>query len=68
MDTHEIAKLEALIDRHTLAVVLETIAMICREKADHLRCAWQDAQTARVWDRTARQVERHADASRDNGL
>ena len=40
--------LESLIDQSTLAHVVNTLAIIAREKAGHVREAWQDQQTARV--------------------
>ncbi len=41
MSSSEIAELEALIDTHTLAEILEQLAAICSEKADHLRSNWR---------------------------
>lgn len=49
--------LEALIDGATLADVIDTLATIAREKAEHIRQNWQDAATARVWDHAARRIE-----------
>ncbi|MBE7465624.1 MAG: hypothetical protein HS116_19290 [Planctomycetes bacterium] len=54
---NEAEHLEALVDRHGLETVLNLLAEICREKAEHLRCHWQDHTTARVWDRAASRIE-----------
>ena len=42
--------LESLIDKHSLAYVVEMLARICSEKADHIRASYDDALTARRWD------------------
>jgi hypothetical protein len=43
-------ELEALIDRHGLTHVVNTLAVVCIEKAEHLRTNWQDGVTAKAWD------------------
>ena len=42
--------LEELVDQHGLDRVVEMLADICADKADHLRSNWQDDATARAWD------------------
>lgn len=54
-------QIEALIDSHSLTRVLESIALICREKADHIRENWQDKVTAEPWDKAARHIDSVAD-------
>ena len=49
--------IETLIDENRLSVVLDAIAEVCREKADHIRTNWQNVPTAREWDRTAKRIE-----------
>jgi hypothetical protein len=49
-------RLETAIDAAGLGMVLEILAGICNEKADHLRSNWQDERTAREWDRNARHL------------
>lgn len=49
--------LEAMVDSATLAEVLEALADICHEKADHLRVNWQDSGMAVVWDRAGGRVQ-----------
>lgn len=43
-------KLEKLIDQYGLNAVLESIARICAEKADHIRSSYSDDDLAEVWD------------------
>ena len=48
--------LEALIDKHGLVHVLTGLELVCEEKAEHIRHAWQDRKTAAGWDSAARQI------------
>jgi pyruvoyl-dependent arginine decarboxylase (PvlArgDC) len=50
-------KLETMMDHRSLNSVLDVLATICREKAEHIRANWQDAATARPWDRAARRID-----------
>ena len=52
-----LAKLENEVDTGTLGGVIEILAMVCREKADHLRSNWQDEQAAKSWERDAKKLE-----------
>lgn len=52
--------LERMIDRYTLSTVLETVALICSEKADHIRENWQDERTAGAWDKACERAMRAA--------
>ena len=45
--------LEALLDRYSLANVVEALACIAWAKADHVRTNWQDERLARAWDADA---------------
>lgn len=49
--------IEVMIDRFGLDAVLETVADIAREKADHIRVNWQDSINARSWDRIANRID-----------
>lgn len=51
MNKYETAKteVEMLVDQFGLASVLTMLSEICADKADHLRCNWQDDSTAKVW-------------------
>jgi hypothetical protein len=42
-------QLEASIDEHGLAAVLDNLALVCFAKAEHLQSNWQDAHTAVAW-------------------
>lgn len=45
--------LEELIDRHSLAAVVEALSEVCDEKEDHVRTNWQDFERARAWHRAS---------------
>ena len=45
--------LEKMVDDTDLSTVIYALSNICRAKAEHLRANWQDAQSAKVWDRDA---------------
>lgn len=55
--------LETSIDSSSLADVLEALAEICREKAQHLQENWQDERAANLWNRAANRVETCAASS-----
>jgi hypothetical protein len=50
--------IEQMIDRLGTRGVLEIIASIAHDKADHLRSNWQDEGAARQWERDARTIEK----------
>jgi hypothetical protein len=52
--------LEAFIDEYTLAEVLEKLANICREKADHIRTSYSDKTLAQTWDDDAKLIDKTA--------
>ena len=56
MSTLDNPELEMLVDRQGLRIVLEMLAHICIEKADHVRSNWQDEHLARIWQANARAV------------
>jgi hypothetical protein len=59
MDRHELARdLEQLMDAASLDTLVELLAEIAAEKAEHIRSNWQDPMTAKVWDAAARQLGR----------
>ncbi len=49
--------LETVIDKLTLAAVLEMLERICHKKAENLRNHWDDEVTAKLWEKAARQIE-----------
>lgn len=48
--------LEGMVDRTSVAAVLEALGNICHEKADHLREAWQDRGAAKTWDKDGKRI------------
>ena len=52
--------LETMVDSYQLSGVILRLAEICEAKAQHIREAWQDADTANVWMRNARRLESFA--------
>jgi aspartate/glutamate racemase len=51
-------QIEYLIDRTTLREVVFTLAMVCTEKAEHLRANWQDDRSAHAWDNAASRLSK----------
>lgn len=60
--------LEGMVDRWTLTAVLEELAAVCGDKAEHLRANWQDKESARVWDRMYNRVRTAEDVARKCGI
>lgn len=52
--------LEQIVDRTSLRDVVELLAVICEEKADHIVAHWQDQLTAKAWLRSAKALDRSA--------
>ena len=59
--------LEELIDKHGLTHVVNTLAVVCLEKAEHLRANWQDSTTARVWETDGKTLTKAAHSIRSDG-
>jgi hypothetical protein len=49
--------LEQLIDKSTLADVLDSLAEIAHAKAQHIQENWQDVSLARTWDCAGKRIE-----------
>ncbi len=60
-------ELEALIDRHGLTHVVNTLSVICAEKAEHLRSNWQDKAAAKVWSADSNILDDAARRIRSDG-
>lgn len=58
LTTEDRDALEAILDRYSVRAVLEALAGICFDKADHVRTNWQDDITARAWDRDAKAIDK----------
>ena len=58
--------LELLIDQHGLASLLQTLASICQEKADHIQASYGTGPgidpLAKAWTRDANKINRCANA------
>jgi hypothetical protein len=54
--------IEAFIDRHGLPAVLDMIAAICGDKAEHVAVNWQDSVTAKTWARDATLIAKMAES------
>lgn len=58
-NTHMRDQLEALLDRYgSPEMLVEALAVIASEKADHVQSNWQDEDTARLWEKIARSLDR----------
>lgn len=56
--------LERMIDAEGLPRVVAMLAIIAGEKAEHVATNWQDARTAKSWERCASRLSTCADACR----
>jgi hypothetical protein len=54
------ASLEKLMDCEGLRRVLEGMAEVCAEKADHIRTNWQSKELARDWDEAGTLLDKAA--------
>jgi hypothetical protein len=52
--------LEGYIDSHTLSAVVEALAGICIDKANHIRTSYGDRTLAASWCKKARQLRKLA--------
>ncbi len=68
MDDELKAAIEAYIDKYCAESVLYRVAEVCHAKAEHLRSAWQDMDTAKVWTAQARSIEYAASMAKRRGL
>jgi hypothetical protein len=55
-DRGDISALEEIVDRQGLQGVLNMLAQICEEKADHIRVSYDDMVTAGSWKRDANRI------------
>lgn len=61
-------KLESLIDSHGLAAVLDAMAQIAFEKAEHIVSNYADTATARQWDKANAALRKAESKARELGL
>lgn len=45
------SELEQIVDVFSVEAVLEALAEICQDKAEHIRLNWQDTSLSQVWER-----------------
>ena len=57
--------LERMIDENTTAMLIDTIADLCWDKAEHISENWQDLALARRWVKAAKRIETAAARCRD---
>jgi hypothetical protein len=50
--------LESILDQYTMTTVIDFLACIASEKAEHVRSNWQDEPLARQWDRLSKTLEK----------
>ena len=60
--------IEKHIDRIGLPQMLELIAIICDEKAEHIRASYQDEPLAVAWDNTSKDLDRLATKTKNWGI
>ena len=53
--------LEELIDEESLRNVLDGLEAICHGKAEHLASNWQDANTAKLWEKAGKLMGKMVD-------
>jgi hypothetical protein len=51
-------QLESLIDRNSLATVLQAMSEICYEKEEHIEANWQDKNLSKIWASAGTRIER----------
>jgi hypothetical protein len=57
----DVERLEALVDEYSLADVLEALAYICHEQAEHVRAARQDEPLAQSLEQDKRTIDQTVD-------
>ena len=53
--------LEALVDRFSIGLILESLAVVASEKGEHLRTNWQDEGAAKCWDSVSAAIDKAMD-------
>lgn len=60
--------LEKHIDRVGLPQFLETVAIVCEEKSEHIQTNWQDFALSRAWASAARGLDKLAATVKARGI
>jgi hypothetical protein len=50
--------MEEVMDKEGLAQLVQLVAEICYEKAEHVLTNWQDKNLAKLWEKDAKLLER----------
>jgi hypothetical protein len=50
-------ELETLVDKTSVVDVLRALADVCYAKSEHIRTNWQDDILAKLWERSANQIQ-----------
>jgi hypothetical protein len=53
-------RLEIEVDRCGIREVIETLAIVCDQKSEHVAANWQDNQMAKTWNKWARILDKAA--------
>lgn len=59
------AELEALLDTMGVTGLLEALARVARDKAEHVQTNWQDRSLAKRWNTLANQFDNMASSCDD---
>lgn len=68
LTTLEREQLEMVLDKHSLADVLDALEIIANEKANHLTDNWQDEPLAKIWIKAAGWISQAGSRLRAEGL
>ena len=52
----QMTNLEAIIDKNSLHEVLNALADICAQKADHIQSSYQDKPLAKTWMKASKKL------------
>jgi len=61
-------RLVEYIDAYGTAVMLNRVAEVCRSKAEQLRAAHHDSESAAIWEKQARSIEYAAELAKERGI
>lgn len=54
---------EALVDATSVRDVMDALAAMCGEKAEHIRSSYQDETTAKAWEKAGSRIGTYAASS-----
>ena len=60
-------EIESMVDRNSMARVLDLLAIMCAMKAEHIQSSWGDRNLAKAWTQLAEKVAKACEfAERQN--